>query len=308
MVNITAESLRIDAASLAGRIEAFIADSFAGMNRSGIVVPMSGGLDSSVVASLCVNAAGKDHVTGLMLPEKQGNPDADRYARLMAEKLGIATEKIDISQILKALGTYAYALSYVPTRPLKETMVKKFVISSSGENNYVKAMKGNGDRLIRRGLASFFAKQRIRLAVTYKYAEENNLLVVGSAHKSEDLTGLFVKFGVDDVADLMPLKYLYRTHILQLAETLDIPSVIIGRTPNPDLIPGISDKYRDVLDLSAEEVDLVLFGIERGASSRAISEQTGIDDAHVSLIRELYVATDHMRHPSMAPDVTDIIR
>lgn len=113
-------------------------------------------------------------------------------------------------------------------------------------------MKGTGDRLTRHGIASFFTKQGIRLMATYKYAEENNLLVVGSAHKSEDLVGLYVKFGVDDAADVMPMKIFYRTHILQLADSLGIPGKITSKSPNPDLISGVTDKYKDVLNISSD--------------------------------------------------------
>jgi NAD+ synthase len=160
--------------------------------------------------------------------------------------------------------------------------------SSDGESNYVRVLKGQGDKLIQRGLASFFTKQRVRLVAAYSYAEKHNLQVVGCAHKSEELTGLCVKYGIDDAADLMPIGHLYRTQIVQLAHVLNIPGEILVRTPNPDIIPGITDKYQDVLGVTAEEVDLVLYALENRFPETEIAEAAGVTDDRVTRIVELY--------------------
>ena len=210
----------IDAERYASLIASFIADTMTDLFREGVLVPISGGLDSSVVASLAVRAVGKEAVTGLLLPEKQGNPEAEHYAHRIAESLGIETHTIDISKALKSLGAYDFALSQIPGRRLKAALVRAF----KRGNQILEINRGTAGKLARKGAASFFIKQRVRLVASYKYAEERNLLVCGSAHKSEDLVGLYVKFGVDDVADVMPLKRLYRTQILQLGECLGLPA------------------------------------------------------------------------------------
>jgi NAD+ synthase len=247
-------------------------------------------MDSSVVAALCVDSLGKSKVTGLQLPEKQGNPDAEYYANILAEHLGITCARIDISPMLKAFGTYNYILSYFPTRQWKKRLVRRFMTSSKGESNYVRVLKGQGDKLIRKGLASFFTKQRVRLVAAYSYAEQHNLQVVGCAHKSEELTGLCVKYGIDDAADLMPIGHLYRTQIVQLAQALNIPGEILVRTPNPDIIPGITDKYQDVLGVASQEVDLVLYALEHQVHEVDIGKATGVARDRVSRIVELYSA------------------
>ncbi|HAF86763.1 MAG TPA: NAD(+) synthase [Sphaerochaeta sp.] len=287
MEPITVGTLQIDPGDAAERIKDFIISS---CNRDGVVVPISGGLDSSVVAALCVDALGKSRVTLLQLPEKQGNPDAEYYANMLAKHLDITSVRIDISPMLKAFGTYSYILSYFPTRRWKERLVRRFMTSSDGESNYVRVLKGQGDTLIRKGLASFFTKQRVRLVAAYFYAEKHNLQVVGCAHKSEELTGLCVKYGIDDAADMMPIGHLYRTQIIQLAHTLSIPGEILERTPNPDIIPGITDKYQDVLGVTAEEVDLVLYALENQFPESEIAEATGVAEDGVSRIVELYRA------------------
>jgi NAD+ synthase len=287
----------IDAEQYASVIADFIAAAMSDLFRKGVVVPISGGLDSSVVASLAVRAVGKEAVTGLLLPEKQGNPEAELYASRIADSLGIETRTIDISKALKGLGAYGYALSHIPGRRLKGELVRLF----NRGNQILELNRGTAGTLTRKGAASFFIKQRVRLVATYKYAEERNLLVCGSAHKSEDLVGLYVKFGVDDDADVMPLKHLYRTQILQLGEHLGLPAEILSRSPNPDVIPGVTDKYRDMLGLESAKVDLILLGIERGMKSGEIATQTGVPERDVATIEELVRVTAHMRSPSLAP-------
>jgi NAD+ synthase len=297
MAALDESAFAIDAERYASVIASFIAGAVKDLSREGVLVPISGGLDSSVVAALSVRAVGKESVTGILLPEKQGNPDATSYANLIAESLGVETYTVDISKALAALGAYDFALSKIPGRWLKARLVRSF----NRGNQILELNKGTASDLARRGAASFFIKQRVRLVATCKYAEEHNLLVCGSAHKSEDLVGLFVKFGVDDVADVMPLKHLYRAQILQLGEHLELPTEILERSPNPDVIPGVTDKYRDILGIDSAKVDLILLGIERGMKAGDIAGQTGVPERDVATIGELVRVTAHMRNPSMAP-------
>ncbi|MBN2533199.1 MAG: NAD(+) synthase [Spirochaetales bacterium] len=300
MKSILEKSLEINPSEYAVIIQDFLKRKVSELKRAGILVPISGGLDSSVVATLCVNAIGKENVSGLLLPEKEGNPEAEKYASMLAKYLDIKTKKIDISPVLKKLGTFDFILSRVPTRGLREKAVKLFM-DPEKENILVRAMKGDVHPLVRNGIASFYTKQRIRMVVTYKYAEENNLLVAGSAHKTEDYVGLYVKFGVDDTADVMPLRNLFRTQILQLAGYIKVPGEIIKRTPNPDLVPGVSDKYVDILGIDAGKVDMILAGIEQDIPEKDILEITGFPPKQVQQIISLYHSTAHMRNPSMAP-------
>jgi NAD+ synthase len=288
---------QIDAAAYAGRVEAFIRERMASLRRDGVLVPFSGGLDSSTVLLLCARAVGHERVTALLMPERQGNPDAERYARRVAGQFQIKTIRRDISPILSKLGTYNFALSYLPTRALKVWAAQKF-LQSAGENPFLKIVSGTAGAFERKGFARFNSKHRARAVVEYLIAEETNALVVGCAHKSEDLLGLYVKFGVDDSADLMPLKNLYRTHILYLAREVGVPGEIIQRTPNPDIIPGVSDKYVDLLGLASPVLDLILYGIEHEMSDADIAGQLSLPPAKVKEIRLLVQQTAHMRSPS----------
>ena len=255
----------------------------------------------SAVLLLCARAVGRERVTALLMPEKQGNPEAEKYAHQAASWLGVETITRDLSPILKSLGTYDFILPRIPTRLGRALAVRTF-FTQRGKNPFHQLAHGESNEMMRRGFALYNSKQRIRLVVEYLIAEQNNLLVVGSAHKTEDLVGLFVKFGVDDNADLMPLKNFYRTQTLLLAKYLDVPEQIRQRTPNPDLIPGVEDKYVDMLGISAEKIDLILYGLEHGMSDADIAVQIGIEEAKVAEIRSLVQATGHMRAPSQAPD------
>jgi NAD+ synthase len=280
------------------KIEDFIRKMLAAFSRKGILVPLSGGLDSSTVAALCARAVGKENVTGLMLPDIKGSPEAVQFGRLIAKDLGIRAHSINMTHILLAAGAYRFAANLVPSRKLLSIMVRRH-LRKSNRNLHLEALRGSNERMILRALASVYARQRARVVVTFRYADLHQLLVVGTAHKSEDLLGLYVKFGIDDSADLMPLKNLYRSHILQIARYVGIPQSILERSPNPEMLPGVEDKYYDLFGMESEKVDLVLFGIESQMSNEEIATDTGVAMEKVTEIREVVALSQYMRQPSM---------
>lgn len=300
------EILNIDCKKVSDKIQEFIQEKVKELKRDGAIFAMSGGVDSTVVASLCTRALGKDKVLGLFMPEKESNPQSLRDGEFAANWLGIKAKLADITPELEAMGIYDFVFSKIPTRKLKEratNMWYKNFEKKYGENPFFYSLEGTSDKLIAKGIAHFKVKHRMRMVMVYFYGESNNLLVVGAAHLSEDLTGLFSKFGVDNNADIMPLGNLYRTQILQLAKYLGVPEKIINKSPSPDLIPGVEDKYFYLIGLPSEKVDLILFGLEGGMSSESISEEVGTPLVKVNYIKELIKRSFHMRHPSMTPDL-----
>lgn len=293
---------RIDAGKTAGKLEAFIRGKMKEFRRNGIVIPLSGGLDSTTVLALCVSAVGKSKVTGLMLPEKKGNPDALKFAKAAAKRFGIRTVTQDMTPILEKAGVYRFIINSIPGRKLTEKFVTGYM-KATGSNPFIERIRGTGNRLTNEGIASMDTKHRIRMAMVFKYAEERNLLVAGCAHKSEDLLGLFSKFGVDDNADIMPLKNLYRSHILQIAKAAGVPEEITGRKPNPDMVPGIEDKYFDVLGLHSDVLDLILYGLEKKMKITEIAKQLKLPVKKVFEIAEIVKLTEHMRKPSIGAEI-----
>jgi len=294
--------LKINSEKISRKIEKFIKEKVKEFKKEGIAMGISGGLDSTTILKLCINAIGKEKVIGIILNEKQGNPDAEKYAKFIAKKFGIKIEIFDISTSLKNLGVYNFILSYIPGRKLRTFAVKKFLNfhkNKYGKEAFDSDMHGEKDKLFSKARANSNAKQRMRMVYLYYFAEKNNLLVVGSAHRSEDLTGLFVKFGIDDNADLMPLKDLYRTHILQLARYLKIPKEVIKRSPNPDVILGIEDKYKDLLGINYDKIDLILFGLDKGMKVSEIAKQLKIDKKQVASIKQLVKDSAFLRNGSL---------
>ncbi len=298
-MRLSPEVFQIDCTVVVPKIEAFIREKMGALSRAGVLVPLSGGLDSSTVAALCARAVGRESVTGLMLPDIKGSRDARRFGRMVAKELGIHAHSINMTHILQASGAYRFVSNMVPSRKLVSSFVRKHMAEAE-TNLFLRALRGSDDRMVRRAFASVYAKQRARVVVTFRYADLNRLLVAGTAHKSEDLLGLYVKFGIDDSADIMPLKNLYRSHILQIAHYVGVPRYVIERSPNPEMLPGIEDKYFDVLRVPAESVDLVLFGLESGMSDDDIATGTGVKTQKVSEIREIMSLSEHMRRPSMS--------
>lgn len=303
---INSESLIIDSEKITQKIISFIQVKFSELQREGAVLGLSGGLDSAVTAALCVNALDGRHVLGLILPEKEGNPQATGDAELVARWLNIKTKTVDMTPALKAMGVYDHVLSKIPTRKLKGTATKlayKQLEKRLGEDPFLHGLQGSKNKLIARGAAHFKVKHRMRSVLVYYTGESDNLLVVGAANKTERMTGLFCKFGIDHNADIMPIGNLYRTQVLQLAQHLHVPANIIGKPSNPDIIPGIDDKYADITGLSSDEVDLILIGLENRIEPESIAKQTDISISKVEYIRELTKRSYHMRHPSMMPDL-----
>lgn len=301
-MELTPERFHCDAAETVRRLEEYLRLHLERMNRKGAAVGISGGVDSSAVAALCVRALGRERVRGLILKERQGNPEARRYARMIADHLGIRTETIDVTPSLRAMGVYRFITSLVPSRRLAGWMVRRYMDSYDG-NPYLEHKKGADVPLIHRGFASINTKHRVRLVYAYRWVEKHNFMLVGCGHQSEAFLGLYVKYGIDDCADLMPFGGMYRSQVLQLADYLGVPQEIVDRPPSPDVLAGINDKYRDVFGLDSQTADLVLLGLAEGMSTAEITRQTGAEPGTVEEIAEVRERTYHMRHHSIIPDL-----
>lgn len=300
---LTRDVFQIDSQLWCQKIVNFIKDRFAESYQDGIVVTISGGLDSSVVAALCTRAVGKDKVKGLMLPERGGNPEADYYGRMIVKHLGIESVKINISPILRGLGTSDFLLSAISGREFWKDIVNKIMQKRghSTKGDYYDSLKGKLDPARRKLIAKINSRHRARVLAVYKFAEENNYLVAGSSHKTENMVGLFCKYGIDDCADLMPLKNIYRSHVLQLAEFLGVPSEIIHRSPNPDILPGVTDKYLSYFEMDYLQVELIIYGLQKGLTTCEIANQLGMGEQTVNNMQEIIRLSENSRNHALAP-------
>ena len=183
----------------ADRIVSFIRRLVKSGSAKGVVVGLSGGIDSAVVGALCVRALGKEKVVGVLMPSDHTPAEDMRDARLLAGGWVIRTEEVPISRIAEA------------------------VMSSS---------KIKGTKVARANIEA-----RVRMVVLYYFANTRGHVVAGTGDRSEALLGYYTKFG-DGGVDFLPIVHLYKTQVRQLGASLGLPSVIVQKPSSPQLWPG----------------------------------------------------------------------
>jgi len=286
---------------VARTLQEFIRSKTEELQRRGALVAVSGGLDSATVACLCARALGRESVLALVMPEGAG-PDADD-ARRAASDLGLRTEVVDITPQLQALGAYDAPLYRLPPamRNLVVKVAYRHLWARWGVSPFLRAAERPGAGIVARAAACFRARHRVRLVTAAFRAEQENLLLVGSANRTETLTGIFCKFGIDHCADIMPLAPLYRTEVLRLAAQIGVPDWLIRKAPDPGIVPGAEDKYRFFLGVSSTRLDGALAALAAGRPAEQVAETVGLPPRRVRELRRLMDATRHMRNPSLEP-------
>lgn len=284
--------IKIDCEKTTAQIISLIQKKKDVLNKNGLVVGLSGGIDSTVVAYLAVKALGKDEVFGLILPERDSDPQSKKDALFVAEILKIKTKVISLTQALKILGCY----KSISAKVLKNKWVTFFFHQlteiAKGEKPFIQNLLGSEIEWLNQTIAFYRIKHRLRMLVLYFYAESKNLLVSGCANKSEHMTGFFVRYG-DDSADIMPLLHLYKTQVYQLADYLKIPEKIIKKSPTPDLLPGLKDEK--LLGITYKELDPVLYLFEKNTPTEKISKALNIPLRKVEYVKQIVQASQHMR-------------
>ena len=250
---------------------------FTKLNRKVAVLGLSGGLDSSLMASLAVHSLGKDQVKLYYLPERDSKPFHRRHAILLAKQLKTELKIIKITPALRSLHVYRLLpLSFFPGQKLKSRAVafgKKHLLPKRDGELLSTRLAATGSSWIARANAYISAKHRIRSITLYKEAERFRGLVIGAANKTEWMTGTFTQWGCDHCADLMPLLHLYRSQLIPLAKQMGLPGEIIHKKADPDILPGLDDKG-DLLG-SFKEADLILWGLENQIPLNDLEERYG---------------------------------
>jgi len=283
-------------------LEDFIKEHMERLEREGVILGLSGGIDSAVAAALCKRSVGSEKTLALIMPEKDSKKENIEDAIHFAKELGIRARLIDITPYLKKFGIYRLTtLSRIPfTQKLRGRLLMKgyrYYERKTGENPFSAAMTGlRGKKFssfINKGNAYYRIKHRIRMVLLYFYGEIENRLVVGAANKSEYQIGYFVKHGCDDATDIMPLLNLYKTQVRDLARYLKIPSKIIEKPPSPDILPGITDE--EAIRISYEKLDLILLALEKGLNPPEIAKSLKIAEKEVEYVKALMHKSEHMR-------------
>ncbi len=322
---MTAGVLRIDAAATATRIEAGIREIvLANLRRKGVVVAISGGVDSSVVAALCVRALGSERVFGLFLPEKDCSPDSLRLGRLLAGSLGIRTCAEDITPVLEAAGCYRHRDEAIRTviPEYGEGYQCKIVLPQTSDATYpvysvvvqspagmVTKARLNAEACLAIVAATNF-KQRTRKMVEYYYADRYNYAVAGTPNRLEYDQGFFVKNG-DGAADFKPIAHLYKTQVYQLAAFLGIPEEIRTRPSTTDTYPMQQSQEEFYFALPSEQMDLCLYAKNHGIPAAEAAAAIGLP---AKSVEHVYHTVDSKRKstrylhqpPVLIEDITEI--
>lgn len=288
--------LDIDLKVTSGKIQKFIKNYTVRLNKDGVVIGLSGGLDSSVVLKLCAQALGKQNVLAVILPERDSDSRNIKDAVRFAKELGVRYIYKKLTLILWLIGIYWL---YPPSFLVRKSFVKRYVSREQekiskrlGKDIFVANLEGSSDGELSKGLAYYRIKHRLRSAILFYYADLNNYLFVGCSNKSEWLTGYFVKYG-DSIADIMPIMSLYKTQVFSLAKYLKLPDYILEKSPSPDLIPGIIDE--DVLKIQYSKLDLILLGIERNYLESRIANIAGATKDEINRVREIMQKSEYLR-------------
>jgi NAD+ synthase len=290
--------LAIDAAAEVTRAGERLREFLARVRRRGFVVAMSGGIDSSVVASLCVAALGKGKVLGLLMPERESSADTLRLSRLMADSLGIETIVEDISSILDAVGCYrrrddAIRLVYPGfAQGHKAKIVLPSVVDSDSFRLFSVVILTPEGREVKTRLtpesylgivAATNFKQRVRKMLEYHHADRLNFAVTGTPNRLEYDQGFFVKLG-DGAADIKPIAHLYKTQVYRLAAHLGLPAEIQSRAPTTDTYSMPQSQEEFYFSLPYYRMDLCLYGKNNGVPIAEVAVAAGLTEEQLKRV------------------------
>ena len=278
--------LALDAEAEIERIaQSLRAQVLGGFRRRGAVLGLSGGIDSSVVAALCVRAFGKDKVLGLFMPERHSSDDALALGRLLADTLGIEAIVEDIAPALEGLGCYrrqdeairTIVPQYGPGWKCKLVLpsileagrlnvTRLTVQSPEGEVSTVRLTPAAYLQIV----AATNYKQRVRKMTEYYHADRLNYAVAGTPNRLEYDQGFFVKQG-DGAADVKPIAHLYKTQVYQLAAHLGIPEEIRRRPPTTDTFSMPQTQEEFYFALPYDRMDLCLHALNNGTPAEEVA-------------------------------------
>lgn len=273
------------------------------LRRRGVVIAMSGGIDSSVCAALAVRAFGASKVCGLMLPEHESSPSSLELATSLAKHLGVAHIVVDITPALTALGCYRSRDEAVRAAfPDYGAGWKNKIIIAGGKDgsyNYFKLVVQSPEGTLHEArlplreyqqiVAATNYKQRVRKIVEYFHADRLNYAVIGTPNRLEYDQGFFVKNG-DGAADVKPIAHLYKTQVYAMARHLRLPNEICSALPTTDTysLPQGQDEF--YFALPYEKMDIALWAFNHDVPEEQLALFLNVPSSQASFIYQDIVA------------------
>jgi NAD+ synthase len=321
MSAIALDRLRLDAERAIARITVRLREQVGQeMHRSGGVVALSGGIDSSVCAALAVRAFGNRRVLGLALPERESDPESLALARRVADHLGIQLLVEDITPVLEAAGCYARRDAAIgAVVPYGPGWRSKLVVEGGGRDSdrlplsylVVHDPEGRESRVRlpvrthREIVAATNFKQRTRAMMAYFHADRLQYAVVGTPNRLEYELGFFVKGG-DGLADVKPIAHLYKAQVYQLADYLGLPAEIRSRPPTTDTYSLPQSQEEFFFSAPLAELDLLLAARDDGRTPDEVAAELSLT---VRQVERLYAELDRKqraaRYLHLPPQTVD---
>ena len=275
------------------RIAAWLAETAAKVtHKRGLVIAISGGIDSSVCAALAVRALGPKKVFGLMLPEKDSSSTSLVRGKQLAEHLGIPHAVENIGTTLEAIGCYRWRDEAIRAifPGYGEGWKNKIAIAGGiqGQFNYFNLLvqSPNGEISEKRLpvkeylqiVAATNYKQRIRKTIEYFHADRLNYAVIGTPNRLEYDQGFFVKNG-DGSADIKPIAHLYKTQVYALARHLKLPESICTATPTTDTYSMQQGQDEFYFALPYDKMDIALWAHNHAVPAGELATFLGISSS-----------------------------
>ena len=235
----------------------FIRDTIEGIGCKGVVIGISGGLDSATVTKLCVDAIGADKVLNVFMPSRVTPAEDYKTTAELCSMWGTEYKVVDIQPAVDALA--AVLLTG------KETPLERGNISA-----------------------------RCRMIVLYNLAKKRDSIVMGTSNQSEIMMGYFTKFG-DGACDVTPLANFYKTEVRQIAAMIGVPEPIIAKPPSAGLWEGQTDESE--MGITYNDLDGILYDLEKDKSDAQIAADTRLPREKVSEIRRQVESMEHKRLP-----------
>jgi NAD+ synthase len=284
--------LELDLAAKATELGAALKDAIVNkLKRRGLVVAISGGIDSACVAALAVHALGPKRVHGLLLPEQDSSSESLQYGKKLCEKLGIAYDTVDIAPVLAAAGCYrardeavkSVFPAFTPACKWKIVMHGNRLGSEALNVFYVVVRTPDGDehkvRLTPQAYLQIVAatnfKQRTRKMLEYYTADRLVFAVSGTPNRLEYDQGFFVKLG-DGAADVKPIASLYKTQTYALARHLGVIDEILKREPTTDTYSLDQSQEDFYFSVHYSQLDLILWAKNHQISPADVGRELGL--------------------------------
>ncbi len=288
--SFTSDVLKLDLAKTAAVIEQAIRQQVQSLHRRGVVVGVSGGIDSSVVVTLCARALGASRVQALLMPERDSSSDSLTLGRLLTSGLGVPTQVEELAPILAAAGCYDKQIEairtafpeYGPGYKCKITLpsilesdrlnVSELTIETpAGEQKTSRLSAAAYQQMI----AATNYKQRVRKLTEYYHADRLNYVVAGTPNRLEYDQGFFVKLG-DGAADIKPIAHLYKTQVYALAEYIGVPEDIRRRPPTTDTFSMPQSQEEFYFALPYQKMDVCLYGRNHNVPAGDVGAAIGL--------------------------------